>query len=121
MRSQPADEEPANSHRTGPRPERVSPAEARERATLVWGFLAALSVVQAAEAAGVSTLDSFERAAVHCQRSGIPADAVRAEIERGLAEGLGGSELLTGTGTTMGFLEPLKDLLGKSIDRIYRA
>ncbi|MBF6175938.1 hypothetical protein [Nocardia blacklockiae] len=88
-------------------------------ATVRAGFASALSVVQAAEAAGVSTLDWFEYAAANCRHSGVSRDAVHSAVAGGIAEGLDDSDE-TAPGAD-GSLTTLRELLTTTVDRIYRS
>ncbi|MBB5917530.1 hypothetical protein BJY24_006442 [Nocardia transvalensis] len=90
-------------------------------ATVRAGFESALSVVQAAEAAGVSTLDWFEHATEHCRHNGVSRDAVHIAVENGIVEGLNDTDVRGSAPEVSGAaLATLHELLTTTVDRIYR-
>ncbi|MFJ1461751.1 hypothetical protein [Nocardia wallacei] len=114
--------EPHDAGRYGrPRPGVRRAADAAHDATVRAGFESALSVVRAAEAAGVTTLDWFEYAAVHCRHSGVALDAVHRAVAGGIADGLDDNDVLGGGPERAdASLATLQELLTTTVDRIYR-
>ncbi|MGV9675798.1 hypothetical protein ACWDSJ_11015 [Nocardia sp. NPDC003482] len=85
-------------------------------ATMASGFRLALTVVGAAEDAGVLTLRWLEDAALRCARLGVPIDEVHTMVNEGFESGLS-EQVGSDDGSTTLWLH---DLLHRTVTRAYQ-